>query len=423
MRTDRYKEEPKKKRGRILKILLLLIILLLVAIPASAYYSYKSTLDSLSVKFKDKDMKLEVESDVPISSCIESYTGDISLSHEGKKVDYKSELPTDTIGQHKITAKVSSSMFGGLLKPEKEFSMQYSVEDNTDPVMLWSGDGVVLEKGTEFDIKSVVGYGDNADPKPEIKYDGDVDMDKEGSYPLHITVTDASGNSIEWDMSVTVAESIPTYADDGSRFAFSDLKKSYAGEGRKFGLDVSSWQEDIDFKKVKKAGCEFVFIRAGFSEDGKVTIDNTFEQNIKRAREEGVPVGLYLYSYDNSEEDVRKAAKWIVEQLGGEKLDYPIAFDWEDFGQFQQYEMSFITLNRMYDAFADELSKAGYDCMLYGSLNFLEKVWENTDTRPVWLAHYAEQTDYKGPYKVWQLSSIGKIDGISGPVDLDIMYE
>ena len=77
----------------------------------------------------------------------------------------------------------------------------------------------------------------------------------------------------------------------------------------------------------------------------------------------------------------------------------------------------------MYDAFADELSKAGYDCMLYGSLNFLEKVWEDTDTRPVWLAHYTDKTDYKGPYRIWQQSSTGKIDGISGPVDLDIMYE
>ena len=85
--------------------------------------------------------------------------------------------------------------------------------------------------------------------------------------------------------------------------------------------------------------------------------------------------------------------------------------------------MNFNDLNRMYDAFADEISKAGYDCMLYSSRNFLEDVWEDTDKRPVWLAHYTEKTDYEGPYRIWQASCTGTIDGISGAVDMDILYE
>ena len=130
-----------------------------------------------------------------------------------------------------------------------------------------------------------------------------------------------------------------------------------------------------------------------------------------------------MYSYDSTEDEVRKAAEQIIDKLGGENLDLPIAFDWEDFGSFQTYKMSFRTLNKLYDVFDEVLSGAGYDCMLYGSLNPLEKIWEDTDTRPVWLAHYADKTTYSGPYMMWQVSSIGKIDGISGPVDLDILYE
>jgi GH25 family lysozyme M1 (1,4-beta-N-acetylmuramidase) len=61
--------------------------------------------------------------------------------------------------------------------------------------------------------------------------------------------------------------------------------------------------------------------------------------------------------------------------------------------------------------------------MLYGSKNVLETVWEDTDTRPVWLAHYTDKTDYKGKYRIWQAGNTGRIDGIDGAVDLDIMYD
>ena len=84
--------------------------------------------------------------------------------------------------------------------------------------------------------------------------------------------------------------------------------------------------------------------------------------------------------------------------------------------------MSFADLNKLYDAFADELAGKGYDCMLYGNKNSLENIWKDTDTRPVWLAHYTDKTDYEGPYRMWQASCTGRIDGIDGDVDMDIMY-
>jgi GH25 family lysozyme M1 (1,4-beta-N-acetylmuramidase) len=151
-----------------------------------------------------------------------------------------------------------------------------------------------------------------------------------------------------------------------------------------------------------------------------MTLDKRFEENYKKAKDAGLKVGVYLFSYDSTEEQVREAARQVTEKLGGEKLDLPVAFDWEDFGSFQTYGLSFYQLNGLYDAFADELSKSGYDCMLYGSKNYLEKVWEDTDTRPVWLAHFTDKTDYKGPYLLWQASCTGNIDGIGGDVDMDI---
>ena len=313
-------------------------------------------------------------------------------------------------------------MYGGLLNPSAEFTLPYTVVDTEPPLKIWSGNGTVLQRGTEFDINKVIGYGDNADPEPKLTVDGEVDMGTNGKYPLHVTVTDASGNSTSWDLTVEVADSVPVYTDNSERTKFSDFAFAYAGDGRTFGIDVSTWQGDIDFDAVKAAGCDFAIIRIGYSKDGEITLDDKFDQNYERAKAAGIRTGIYLFSYDNTEKDVRAAADQIAEKLGEEVPELPVVFDWEDFGRFQTYKMSFADLNKLYDAFADELAGKGYDCMLYGNKNSLENIWKDTDTRPVWLAHYTDKTDYEGPYRMWQASCTGRIDGIDGDVDMDIMY-
>jgi GH25 family lysozyme M1 (1,4-beta-N-acetylmuramidase) len=128
-----------------------------------------------------------------------------------------------------------------------------------------------------------------------------------------------------------------------------------------------------------------------------------------------------MFSYDNSAETLKAATDKVIQRLDGEELDLPIAFDWEDFGAFQTYKMSFYDLNKLYDVFEEEMNAAGYDTMLYSSLIYLENVWSKKDTRPVWLAQYADKPDYNGPYMMWQASDTGRIDGIDGDVDMDIL--
>ena len=419
MRSDRYKEEPvsekkrKKKRGP-LKALLILILVLAAAVAGASAYVYRTAYDSLSVTFTEESPSVEFGEDCPSMSFVRESEGDITPA--------KDTLDTSSTGEAEMVYTAEKSVLGGLLTPSKEFTLNYKVVDSIAPVMLWSGDGTVLERGTEFDINNVIAYGDNADPAPQVTVDGKVNMKKNGEYPLHVKVTDASGNRTEWDLSVEVADSLPYYEDTAERTDFADFVKANKGDGRSFGIDVSAWQDDIDFKAVKKAGCEFVIIRIGYTGDGEINIDKKFYQNIQGAQAAGLKTGIYLYSTDNTEEQVRNAADWIVGTLEGANLDLPVAFDWEDFGSFQHYQISFHELNHLYDAFADELSQAGYGCMLYGSRNYLEKIWSETDTRPVWLAHYTQKTDYKGPYMLWQASSTGNISGISGDVDMDILY-
>ena len=406
------------KKRRLLPILLVLILLLAAACGVAVWYLYKTTEASLDVRFTTEEPDVEFGQPVDPLDLVKTHTGNITVSENA--------LDTGSAGTKKIIYTVSQPLFGGsfggILTPSKEFALSYNVIDEDKPVMLQSGNGSVIEKGSEFDIDNIIAYGDNADPSPDVRVDGTVDTSRTGTYPLHVTVTDASGNSIDWDLNVEVAENVPGYDIDTEKMPFEDFISDHRSEGKAFGIDVSEWQNGIDFEKVKAAGCEYVIIRIGYSRDGELTVDSRFEENFRNAREAGLKIGAYVYCSDNSEEKVRDTAKQAVEMLGGEPLDLPIAFDWEDFSHFQTYKMSFYGLNRLYDAFTEEISVAGYECMLYGSKIFLENIWEKTDERPVWLAHYTGSTDYKGKYVMWQASCTGRINGISGDVDMDILY-
>ena len=179
---------------------------------------------------------------------------------------------------------------------------------------------------------------------------------------------------------------------------------------------------DIDFNKVKAAGCEFVIMRVGGYDDGSVYVDSQYYKNLKNAKAAGLKIGIYYHAEERSVEEVKQNVAWLMGVLNGEKLDYPIAYDWEDFANFESYKINLHDINDIYQTFYDEVTAAGYDAMLYSSKNYLMCLWTNKNETPVWLAHYIDRTDYTGDYIMWQKDCKGRIDGISGDVDLNVMY-
>ena len=163
-------------------------------------------------------------------------------------------------------------------------------------------------------------------------------------------------------------------------------------------------------------------MRIGYSHQGKLFLDEKFRQNLSGAKAAGLPVGVYLFSYDYLESEMLTALEDVFEELGDTKLELPLIFDWENFGRYQNYEMSFLQLNHMYDVFEEQVEAHGYRCMLYGSRYYLANIWQKTDTRPIWLAQYNSVPTYEGPFEIWQRTDVGVIDGIDGKVDLNILY-
>ena len=190
------------------------------------------------------------------------------------------------------------------------------------------------------------------------------------------------------------------------------------------GIDVSSFQGEIDWEKVKNAGVEFAIIRLGFgyTVNMELVLDKYFQANLEGAKNQGLKVGVYFYTYANNLEEIEEQAKFISDNLHGEELELGVTFDWENWNNFQDYQVSFYDLNNMYDNFSSILKNKGYDTMLYGSKFYLSNVW-STSNRKIWLAHYTSMTNYDKDFKLWQFSDKGLVDGINGFVDLDILYK
>jgi len=192
------------------------------------------------------------------------------------------------------------------------------------------------------------------------------------------------------------------------------------------GIDVSKWQGEIDWNKVKADGVNFAMIRLGYgSADGNSCgLDRYFEKNVANALKAGIDIGCYFYSYATSVAAAKKEAAYVVSVLQKYKgvFSYPVAFDLED---KTQHGLGKKVLTDMVIAFGDAIEKAGFYCSLYSNLNWLKNYLDDSRLKRFdhWLAQWASAPTYTEAFGMWQNSSIGKVNGINGNVDTDIAYK
>ncbi len=216
-----------------------------------------------------------------------------------------------------------------------------------------------------------------------------------------------------------------------------DAKKLIAGKDRTNGIDVSKWQGKIDWSKVKESGIEFAFIRIGYrGENGIIYKDDNADYNIQQAQKAGVLVGVYFFSTAVSEAEAVEEAKWTIQAIEGYSISYPVVYDCEGFHRSSSRMHSLNKEERTKNAlcFLKEISNAGYDAMFYGALNELKnsKDWDMAKIEKdykVWPAQYPavtypekEAPDYNRVFHAWQYTNNGKVDGISGNVDMVVCY-
>lgn len=217
-------------------------------------------------------------------------------------------------------------------------------------------------------------------------------------------------------------------------FLSSSVVKS---NSNRIGIDVSHWQNTIDWAKVKNAGIEFAIIKASGTSIGTHNLytDSMFKTNIQKAIEVKMPVGVYHYSGATTEKEAQKEAKYILSLIKGYKITYPVVIDYE---ADVQKKLSKATGTKVVNAFCKVIKDAGYKPMVYSGCNFSQN-YLNIDDIPydLWIAHYSSNgsvvnNDYHYnspsshyPYtRMWQYSSSNiPVDGIKGNVDRNYEFD
>ena len=295
-------------------------------------------------------------------------------------------------------------------------------QDTMAPFFLYFVHNVTLDQGDAFNVHKYVSYIDDLDPDVQLYVEGVVDTATLGEYPLKLTIVDNTGKYSTANMTVSVTEPAPPPVEEPKDppKSFEEFIRLYKTDGTMVGIDVSRWQETIDFQKVAAAGCEFAIMRIG-GHIGENFVDRCYANNIRNAKAAGLKVGVYWYSEENGAEAVHRNAAYLYSLLNGETLDFPVFFDWEDYNNIEDYKMSLKDFGDMFTAFRQEAEARGYKAALYNSKYYLELLWNEEVTGSVWLANYTDQTTYEGKYFLWQ-QGFARIDGINGDVDVDVFY-
>lgn len=197
------------------------------------------------------------------------------------------------------------------------------------------------------------------------------------------------------------------------------------------GIDVSKWQQAIDWKTVKASGIKFAMLRLAHG----TSKDIQFEAYYTGAKEQGIPVGIYCYTLAKSVDEGIKEANTLLEMLDGKALEYPIALDLESENQIKN--MNKAARTELILAYKRIIEEAGYQFVVYANLNWLNNYIDQTkleeENVDIWIARYCSQSlghryEGGGNVRMWQYSSTGQIDGILDAygryinVDLDVCY-
>lgn len=221
----------------------------------------------------------------------------------------------------------------------------------------------------------------------------------------------------------------PVYDEENEEWSGTATYMQGTPEEAKKGIDVSTFQGDIDWKKVKKSGMDFAIIRLGFRgyESGKIVLDNKFEDNIKGSTEAGLDTGVYFFTEALTEQEAIEEADFVIENLKEYKINMPVVIDVEESANVDKTRTRDLTADQRTKnviAFCERIKEAGYDVMIYGNLKSF-MIMMNIDELEgydKWFAYYRYPFHFPYKIKMWQYTAYEKIDGIQGKADVNLMF-
>lgn len=207
---------------------------------------------------------------------------------------------------------------------------------------------------------------------------------------------------------------------------------TYEGGESYVGINVNAKSGDIDWAQVAESGVDFAMIRVGYrgKEDGNIVLDTNFQTNITGATEADIPVGVYFYSKAVTNDEADKEAAFVLEQIRGYNVTYPIAYFWEydttDDGSVDQssrtVQCNGDQVTGFIDTFCSKVELAGFTACYYAtkSMAYEKLDLSKLTNYDLWYAEYRSKPSFHYDFGMWQYTQEGNVPGISKSVPITL---
>lgn len=271
---------------------------------------------------------------------------------------------------------------------------------------------------------STINNDDKTDNRPTEFVEHETEKIKKGE---KITINDPSLGTIEIDAVAGFAKNV--YENDNFVIDDKGMMTYYIDDkiASCMGIDLSEYQGDIDFDKVKEQGFDFVMLRVGgryYGEEGDFYMDSKFYDYFEGAKDAGLRVGGYFFSQAKNAEEAVEEANYFLKQTKGLKFDYPVAFDWETIegDSARTDNVSNEDLTAAAIAFCDTIEESGNTAIIYSNTYLMYYKYNLEELKDIdfWVADYEEHPSMYYNFTMWQYDIEGQVDGIQGNVDMNI---
>ena len=264
-----------------------------------------------------------------------------------------------------------------------------------------------------------------SDKNPNEEEVAETEETEDESKRTQITLSDGTKEWVDLNENLDLNE----YKEES--FSYKKPIMSYMVDGKEkswCGVDISSEQGEIDFKKLKKAGCDYVMIKVGGRgySSGELVLDEKWKDYMTGAKEAGLDIGVYFFSQAITEDEVEEEVATLLEAIKDYKISYPVVFRMQeiegDMARVESLEVDDRT--ELAQIFLEAVDDAGYIPMLYGTKEWLitKLDLEKLDDYEIWLSQEGKKPDYPYEFTMWQYEKSGTISGISEDVGLSISF-
>lgn len=227
------------------------------------------------------------------------------------------------------------------------------------------------------------------------------------------------------------ADQVPLHHYNWDNLIVTEKQIDYIDEeGNKAmqGIDLSRYQGDVDWSKVKFSDVSFAMLRVGYRgyKSGIMKLDEKFTQNIQQAIAENIQVGAYFFSQAITEDEAVEEADFVLQRVEDYPIALPIVFDLEDISvsNHRTYHLTQEQRTNIAIAFCNRIKDAGYTPMIYGNASWLTDCYDlnQISQYDIWLAQYADCPSFPYAFKMWQYTNSGTLDGIDHSVDKNLYF-